>query len=156
MFACGGLLQDDRCLGSSYTSPWKSCTPLKFSPRTLFVSTRLQIWNSCVKLIIKGENIFDTNIASFKFKVKKSLLEIQNAFDENEWYPDLNFDINTLTKLTNTAILKVDQSNWFNYLSLYISPYYFILWMKYHHRPPQVFKNILLWTFNSLHFVRVS
>ena len=81
------------------------------SRQSLFVSTRLQIWNSCVKLIIKGDKIFDTNIASFKFKVKKSLLEIQNAFDENEWYPDLNFDINTLTKLTNTAILKVDQSN---------------------------------------------
>ena len=76
--------------------------------QSLFVSNRLQIWNCCVKLIIKSEKILETNVASFKLKVKNSLLDIQNAFDENEWFPDLNFDINTLTKLTNSTTLKVD------------------------------------------------
>ena len=54
---------------------------------------------------MKGEKILNTNVASFKLKVKNSLLDIQNAFDANEWFPDLNFDINTLTKLTNSTTL---------------------------------------------------
>ena len=100
------------CLHRLFTlSPRNNENLLLARPRqSLFVSIRLHIWNSCVKLITQGEKIFDTNIASFKTKVKKTLLEIQNAFDENEWYPDLNFDINTITKLTNTTTLKVNNS----------------------------------------------
>ena len=71
--------------------------------QALFVSSRLKIWNSCVKLIIKGEKISDITIGSFKCKVKKSLLNVQHAYDEIEWYADDNFNIDTLTKITNTS-----------------------------------------------------
>ena len=69
--------------------------------QSLFVNTRIHLWNSCVKLIMKGESISDTNISGFKIKVKQSFLEIQNAFHEIEWYDDLNSDINTLPKISN-------------------------------------------------------
>ena len=39
------------------------------------------------------------NIPSFKNKMKISLLTIQNAFDKYEWYPDLNFNIDSLKRI---------------------------------------------------------
>ena len=67
--------------------------------QAFFISNRIKTWNSCLKIIIKGECFSDMTICSFKSKVKTSLLEIQNAYDKIEWYPDANSDINTLTKL---------------------------------------------------------
>ena len=47
---------------------------LECPKQALFVSSRLKIWNSCVKLIIKGEKISDITIGSFKCKVKNHYL----------------------------------------------------------------------------------
>ena len=67
-----------------------------------FVNTHIQIWNSCVKLIIKNKiknkQISDLSVSNLKVMVKKSLLEVQNAHHEIEWY-DANYNIETLTKI---------------------------------------------------------
>ena len=70
-----------------------------------FVSTRLSTWNSCVKMIIKDGNLFEMNIPSFKNKIKTSLLTIQNAFDKYEWYPDLNFNIDSLKRIQPDSVV---------------------------------------------------
>ena len=35
--------------------------------------------------------IVDIQMSKFKIIVKQTLVEIQNAFDETEWYPEQNF-----------------------------------------------------------------
>ena len=65
----------------------------------LFVQDRMPIWNSCIKIIMKNEPICDLSIACFKHKVKDSLLKVQNAFDDFEWYAHLNSNIESLNRL---------------------------------------------------------
>ena len=50
------------------------------------------------KLLLYG-NLFEMNIPSFKNKMEMSLLTIQNAFDKYEWYPDLNFNIDSFKRI---------------------------------------------------------
>ena len=64
-----------------------------------FAAARISIWNSCVKQIIKNERLSILTISSLKKKVKKSLLMVQNAFDNVEWYNELNSNIDTLKNL---------------------------------------------------------
>ena len=48
---------------------------------------------------MKNEPICDLSIACFKHKVKDSLLKVQNAFDDFEWYAHLNSNIESLNRL---------------------------------------------------------
>ena len=56
---------------------------------SLFITNRIKLWNNCVKAI----KLYQTKISKFKLDLKKILLKVQNAFDENEWYLEHNFSI---------------------------------------------------------------
>ena len=58
---------------------------------SIFVTSRANLWNNCVKLVANKTTISDTEISKFKYDLKRLLLKIQNGFDENEWYPEHNF-----------------------------------------------------------------
>ena len=58
---------------------------------SLFITNRIKLWNNCVKVISNTQTIPETKISKFKLDLKKILLKVQNAFDENEWYLEHNF-----------------------------------------------------------------
>ena len=66
-------------------------------------------------MIIKGECFSDVTICSSKYKFATSLLEIQNASDEIEWYHDANSDIK---KYPN----KIDQLSFLEQILSSINP----------------------------------
>ena len=57
----------------------------------LYVTQRMNIWNSCIKQIAKSETLFEIKISKFKKYLRQTILETQNKFDFIEWYPDQNF-----------------------------------------------------------------
>ena len=59
-----------------------------------------QIWNKIlkIKVVDKSENIHSIKMANFKKRLKSTLLVIQNAYDNIEWYPE-NTDLETGFKL---------------------------------------------------------
>ena len=57
------------------------------------VNPPLKLWNNCVKAISNTQTIPETKISKFKLDLKKNLLKVQNAFDENEWYLEHNFSL---------------------------------------------------------------
>ena len=59
----------------------------------LYLEARANIWNNCIKLIARSETLTTIKISKFKKDLKKTLLKIQNAFNNVEWYPDLNFTL---------------------------------------------------------------
>ena len=54
---------------------------------------RINIWNSAIKMISNRTTIVETSVAKFKKDLRKSILKIQNAFDDTKWYPDFNFNL---------------------------------------------------------------
>ena len=60
---------------------------------TPYIKSRVNIWNNCIKLIARSETLTTIKISKFKKDLKKTLLKIQNAFNNVEWYPDLNFTL---------------------------------------------------------------
>ena len=60
---------------------------------SLFIIYRIKLWNNCVKVISNTQTIPETKISKFKLDLKKILLKVQNAFDENEWYLEHNFSL---------------------------------------------------------------
>ena len=60
---------------------------------TLYIKSRVNIWNNCIKLIARSETLTTIKISKFKKDLKKTLLKIQNVFNNVEWYPDLNFTL---------------------------------------------------------------
>ena len=85
------------CLYNLYTiSTRNNQNLLLFTSRAdtgLYISNRINCWNNCVKLIATSQKIHEIKISKFKCDLKKSLLEIQNSFDNIEWYQDLNFTL---------------------------------------------------------------
>ena len=60
---------------------------------TPYIKYRVNIWNNCIKLIARSEVSTTLKISKFKKDLKKTLLNIQNAFNSVEWYPDLSFTL---------------------------------------------------------------
>ena len=81
------------CLYSLYSiSNRNNQTILKLTPNCgSYISQRISVWNSCIKKIAKSDTLFEIKISKFKKDLKCTLLEIQNAYDPIEWYPDHNF-----------------------------------------------------------------
>ena len=65
-----------------------------------FISKGPKIWNTAVKTLAKNEDIYSLKIGTFKTKLKNCLLEIQNLYDNIEWYPN-NFKIETAIHMDN-------------------------------------------------------
>ena len=60
---------------------------------SLFITNRRKIWNDCIKLLSIKQVIPEVKIQNFKRDLKLSLMKIQNAFDDTEWFPDYNFTL---------------------------------------------------------------
>ena len=88
-------LKTPNCLYVLYTiSKRNNETLLKLTPNNgSYITQRVNLWNSCIKLIAKSETLFEINIARFKRDLKKILLKTQNDYDAIEWYPDHNFTL---------------------------------------------------------------
>ena len=67
-----------------------------------FISTGSKIWNVAAKLLAKTEDIISLKIGPFKQKLKNCLLEIQNKYNNIEWYPN-NFKIETAIHADNLS-----------------------------------------------------
>ena len=65
-----------------------------------FINAGSKIWNTAAKLFAKNEDIFSLKIGPYKQKLKNCLLEIQNMYDNVEWYPN-NFKIETVIHTEN-------------------------------------------------------
>ena len=50
-----------------------------------YITQRVNLWNSCIKLIAKSETLFEINIARFIKDLKQILLKTQNDYDAVEW-----------------------------------------------------------------------
>ena len=64
-----------------------------------FIKSRLELWNSCIKILAREVKIGAIKTSLFKNNLKDCLLKIQNAFDKIEWYRNLNADFSTATKI---------------------------------------------------------
>ena len=60
---------------------------------SFFVTKRTNIWNSAIKLVSDKTTIIEASIPKFKKDLKKIILEIQNAYDNTEWYSEYNFSL---------------------------------------------------------------
>ena len=66
---------------------------------SFFVKNRIELWNSCVKILAREVKIGAIKTSLFKSNLKDCLLKIQNAFGEIEWYRNLNADFSTAGKI---------------------------------------------------------
>ena len=83
------------CLYILYTiSNRNNETLMKSMPSNgLYITQRINLWNSCIKLIARSESLFEISITKFKKDLKKILLKTQNNYDPIEWYPEYNFTL---------------------------------------------------------------
>ena len=58
----------------------------------------VKIWNQFVKILAKSNSFPSIRIAKFKSDLKSVLLQIKNAYDCVEWFPE-NVLVDTATKL---------------------------------------------------------
>ena len=64
-----------------------------------YINSRLTLWNSCIKTIANDVKIFFISIPLLKSSLKDCLLQIQNAFDNYEWYRNINSEFATASKI---------------------------------------------------------
>ena len=52
-----------------------------------FTYTSSKMWNIAMKILAKDESLIDIKLGTFKKRLKYCLLDMQNKFDDTEWYP---------------------------------------------------------------------
>ena len=57
------------------------------SPTTHFIFKGSRIWNIAVKILAINNDLPSIKIGQFKDILKRCLLEMQNMYDDVEWYP---------------------------------------------------------------------
>ena len=60
------------------------------------------IWNTAAKILVKNDDILSIKIGPYKRMLKNCLLEVQNMYDDIEWYPN-NFKIETAIHADNLS-----------------------------------------------------
>ena len=63
-------------------------------------------WNQVIKILARRISIASISIARFKRNLKSILLQVQNAFDYTEWFPE-NTLVDTAAKLLRDGQLNI-------------------------------------------------
>ena len=85
------------CFYSQYVISSRNCENILLDRlhNGSYMQERVKTWNICAKTICTGLPVTLIKLQSFKPALRRLILKIQGSFDDIEWFPALNFSLET-------------------------------------------------------------